>query len=383
MNTIYDFAIIGAGPAGSLTARLLKEQGYSVCLIEKNKNIPRKVCGEYLCPLGVDILFKNGDEKVLQDFPKVHGMKIVSPKGRRIETDFPQSREIISYGVSLNRQTFDQRLFNQAVQADVAMFTGVTVRNFSKQKNWIIDLGEFSIQSKFLIGADGRNSLVARKLGLKQKDSQKKVALHCFLERKEMNQRYGEMHILEGGYIGLDPTGNHEVNLSLVCNAENVSKYGGVRACLNHYIQKSDVLMKDFGLLSEDVKVSAVSPITNNVKHKFLQDVALIGDAAGFIDPLTGEGIYNALWMSYHFAELVKKHRDINEASCEFLNLKKKNFQQKILLNRFFQVIIKYPLICEVIASFLGKNKNRGDHFVGIIGNIHTPLEGLTKVLRG
>jgi len=383
MKTIYDFAIVGGGPAGSLTARLLKEQGYSVCLIEKNKNIPRKVCGEYLCPLGVDILMKNGDGHLIQDFPRIHGMKIVSPKGRKIETDFPESREIISHGVSLNRQTFDQRVFNDAKKAGVEMYLGETVRSLSKKENWLIDLGERSVQAKFLIGADGRNSLVARTLGFKKKDSQKKVALHCFVDRKEINQRYGEMHILEGGYIGLDPTGSHEVNLSLVCNAEDVSKYGGARACLNHYIQKSDILMNDFGLLGESVKVSAVSPITNNIKHKYLEDVALIGDAAGFIDPLTGEGIYNALWMSYHFSELINQNQDVNEASREFLELKKKNFNQKTVLNKVFQVIIKYPFVCEVIASFLGKNKNRGDHFVGIIGNIHTPLVGLTKVLRG
>ena len=63
--------------------------------------------------------------------------------------------------------------------------------------------------------------------------------------------------------------------------------------------------------------------------------------------------------------------------------MKKENFRQKTLLNKFFQVIIKYPVICELIARFLGRNKKRGDHFVGIIGNIHTPLVGLSKIMKG
>jgi flavin-dependent dehydrogenase len=203
------------------------------------------------------------------------------------------------------------------------------------------------------------------------------------VDRKKLNPRYGEMHILKGGYIGLDPTGNHEVNLSLVCNAQDVSTFGGTRDCFNHYLQQSDILMNDFGLIPKNVKISAVWPITNNIHHRLIENVALVGDAAGFIDPLTGEGIYNALWMAYQFTSLVKKYGDPNIASEKFLQMKKDNFRQKTLLNKFFQVIIKYPVICELIAIFLGSNKKRGDHFVGIIGNIHTPLVGLTKIMKG
>ncbi len=383
MNEVFDFAIIGGGPAGTLTAALLKKEGFSVCLIEKNSKIPRKVCGEYLCPLGVDILHKNGYEHIIDGFPKILGMNIVSPSGRKIETDFPCSEKIISHGVSLNRQTFDQRLMNEAIGAGVTSMSGETVRSFSKGEYWTLDLGDKKVETKFLIGADGRNSLVARKLGLKKKDSTKKVALHCFVDRKTTNPRYGEMHILDGGYIGLDPTGDREVNLSLVCDATEVAKHGGARQCLNDYIEKSAILSEEFGAIPESTHISAVSPITNNIKHEFVKDVALIGDAAGFIDPLTGEGIYNSLWMAFHFVELIQKENDANKASKQFLKVKKENFRQKTLLNKFFQVIIRHPLVCEMIALFLGKSKSRGDHFVGIIGNIHTPLIGLTKVLKG
>jgi menaquinone-9 beta-reductase len=383
MKNVFDFAIIGGGPTGALTASLLKKAGYSVCLIEKNKAIPRKVCGEYLCPLGVDILFKHGYQHIIEGFPKVLGMNIVSPSGRKIETDFPDSDQILTYGVSLNRQIFDQRIMDEAINAGVEILTGHTVRGFSRMKNWNIDLGESNVEAKFLIGADGRNSMVAKKLGLKKKDSTKKVALHCFVDRKSINPRYGEMHILEGGYIGLDPTGEHEVNLSLVCDAFEVAKHGGARTCLNDFIKKSTILSEEFGPISESTHISAVTPITNNIKHQYIPDVALVGDAAGFIDPLTGEGIYNSLWMAFHLVELIQEENDFNKASMKFLAVKKSNFRQKTLLNKFFQVIIKYPLVCEMIALFLGKSKNRGDHFVGIIGNIHTPLVGLTKVLKG
>ena len=158
---------------------------------------------------------------------------------------------------------------------------------------------------------------------------------------------------------------------------------GGARTCLNDFIKKSTILSEEFGPISESTHISAVTPITNNIKHQYIPDVALVGDAAGFIDPLTGEGIYNSLWMAFHLVELIQEENDFNKASMKFLAVKKSNFRQKTLLNKFFQVIIKYPLVCEMIALFLGKSKNRGDHFVGIIGNIHTPLVGLTKVLKG
>ncbi|MCO4792078.1 MAG: FAD-dependent monooxygenase [Bacteriovoracaceae bacterium] len=387
MSKIYDFVVVGGGPSGSVTSWLLSKQGFQVVQIERQKELSRKVCGEYLSPLGVDILNDLGLLEEMKEFPKVFGMKIVSPAGKIVKTDFPSSETSLGYGLSVNRKSFDTKLLEKSTSSGTELKLGVAVRSFSKTSSgWKIQLSDNSIlYARFLIGADGRNGIVAKELGLKIEDSVKKVALHCFIDKKTDNERYGEMHILEGGYIGLDPTGKREMNFSLVCNADEIIKNNGKRECFNAFIKKSPLLLNEFGLLGRDVEINAVTPITNSVKSLLISGAALIGDAAGFIDPLTGEGMTNSLWMAKEFAARVKEKQstlfDFDNASIDFLKMKERNFKQKSILNKLFQVIIKYPIICELIAKFLQGSKLRGDTFIGIIGNIYTPLRGFKKMI--
>ena len=109
-----DAIVIGGGPAGSISAMGLAKLGLSVVLLEKRAQITRKVCGEYLCPRGVDLLealeLRTEAEAM---FSKVYGMNIYTSSGTEVLTEFPTTKAVANYGLSLNRETFDNFLLNK------------------------------------------------------------------------------------------------------------------------------------------------------------------------------------------------------------------------------------------------------------------------------
>jgi flavin-dependent dehydrogenase len=114
--------------------------------------------------------------------------------------------------------------------------------------------------------------------------------------------------------------------------------------------------------------------------------MAYIGDAAGFIDPLTGEGIYNALLSSQLLVESLclsaETDHNLEKALNRYKSKKWKVTLEKKILNHFFQLLITKPTLVKWTVQFLKTSHTRADIFIGIIGNIYNPLTGLIKMLK-
>jgi len=197
----------------------------------------------------------------------------------------------------------------------------------------------------------------------------------------------GEMHIFsDGSYIGLDPINEKELNVSLVTDSANVVVYKGGQKTLEHYVDLSPELRHKIGSIKSTQKVFSVAPLTNPMKNIFQGRVVLVGDAAGFLDPLTGEGIFNALWMANTLAQELKEinlnlNISIRNALKKYERKKRRFFNNKNRINHFFQWLIQRPWAVSIVGRFLLRKKNRPNHFIGIIGNIYSPLKGVFKVL--
>lgn len=385
MFPIYDAVIIGAGPAGSFCAYKLSKLGMKVLLLESQAKIKRKVCGEYLSPMGVEILKEESLEKnLINPFLPIKGMKIVPSEGAALHTKFPEKE-----GIALNRQTFDENFIELAKQAGATFRLSSRVNAIQKlATGWQIKVNETdTFHTRLLIGADGRNSYTAKALGLKNDIDTSRVALHCHVKAKRSNKRMGEMHLFkDGSYIGVDPTGDTETNLSLCCQS-SILKGKSPREVFNCYIQESPEILEHYGLIAEDIKVNTVTPITNKMPKFIGKNAALIGDAAGFLDPLTGEGMYNALWMAKTLADEIESSSSISifdyqNALISYSQKKNSFFKQKAILNKIFQFIIKRPTLVNILAWYLRRSQDKANIFVGIIGNIYRPIDGILRLLK-
>ncbi|MES2768821.1 MAG: NAD(P)/FAD-dependent oxidoreductase [Bdellovibrionota bacterium] len=388
MNNIFDIIIVGAGPAGAFLAYKLSKIGLRILVLEKNITPKRKVCGEYLCPLGVELLRREGLEReIIGEFLPLSGMLIVTASDTRVNTSFPFQEKY--HGVSVNRQIFDENIITLAKRSGAEFKTGVEVRKITQQSDrWIVETNQGSFITNVVVGADGRGSVVSKAFQNDIPNTGKRVALHVLVHNKDKNLRRGEMHIFDNGaYIGVNPTGEKEVNFSLVLDAEDLRKLGSPFEALNYYLEKSPNLKSRFPRFLEEDKISTAFPIQHQTRSIIpCRNVVLIGDAAGFVDPLTGEGMYNAMLSASLLAkEIIRdSEKSLKITKQVFTNYQKqysKVLRQKILLNRLFQLLIRRPRLVELVASYLLKKQARADIFIGIIGNIYSPIKGILKLI--
>jgi len=274
---IYDLAVIGAGPGGSLCALLAARAGWRVALLDRAEFPRSKVCGDCLNPRGLAILRDLGLDEVLvgldQSSPKQ--VRVGSPQREVFSLPTPEDRgELV-----IQRKLLDHALVRAAVQAGVEFFPGRPVRGI--QSGWEIDTPSGTLRCRFLVGADGRNSTVLRQLGLARPMRRDRVAVQWHAPCSDQNRQAISMLLLRHGYGGVADCGGGEANYCFVASGSDPAP-----------------LVEELEGLFGPVVRSATkySPISRPPARRVAgPGFMLIGDAARVVEPFTGEGIWLAM----------------------------------------------------------------------------------------
>lgn len=378
----YDVVIVGSGPAGASLAWRLAQQGKSVAFLDKEVTPVRKICGEYLCPRGVQVLHNWGLSEFVDESLAVKGMRIFSPRGEELHCDFPSVA-----GISLRRDEFDEMLRQRAIRAGARLFTGVRFEAARLQgKEWLVQTSTEDFSCKLLLGADGIRSQLSKAVGFDSECKTSRVAVHCFVDSLEERSPYGEMHLYEKGtYLGVNPTGVKELNLGYVLDSDRLREFENSKDFLHQSIAKDHKLRKRLDLSTlREIKVTP--SLHRKIKSITGRRVALAGDAAGFLDPLTGEGLYGALLS----AQILGEQLEGVDLECEELlqialdtyavAFKRVKFT-KNLINTGFQWLIRHEEVLNWIGDRLSIRPNYRTALVGVIGNVIRPHEALQYCL--
>lgn len=382
-----DVLIFGGGPAGAMSALLLARDGLSVVLCEAHRVLPERVCGMYLCPAGVALLDRHGlRERAGTGARRLRGMVMVSPGLQRLETFFPPSTGAPDYGLALARPELDQTLLDLAREAGAEIRMGTRATAIERSATgWRATLPEGEIlEARLLIGADGRKSSIARLLGLSLPVRRSRAAIHFDAPARFPIAPLGQMHVFDdGAYVGLNPITADRVNFSIVCDPEAL-RGSSVVALINDHIARSPYLSAMLEPLPADAKPGATFPANACVRGAVAPDAALVGDASGYIDPLTGEGIFAALWTADELARCV--HRgwaDLPAALARYGRARAQRQRAKSVLCELFQGFIRRPWLANSILALLAQQQAVADSFIGIVGNSYPPTEGLLRMARG
>jgi flavin-dependent dehydrogenase len=155
---------------------------------------------------------------------------------------------------------------------------------------------------------------------------------------------------------------------------------------INQRIQSSVELRHRIAPVTETGKVRATFPAAANVRDVVTSNAALIGDASGFLDPLTGEGIYQALWTARAMAENVsvawQSDAQLNAALRRYATQRRRQHLGKRLCCQAFQGIIRQPRLSNSIHRLLSFREGVGDAFIGLIGNNYTPAQAAWNIVK-
>jgi digeranylgeranylglycerophospholipid reductase len=294
----YDVVVVGAGPAGSSTARWAARNGARVLMLEKRQEIGSPVrCGEGISRAWLDSVDLKLDSKSVAC--EVKGAKIVSPNG----TPFYLSEKMAGneVGIVLDRVFFDKLLAKNAVKAGADLMLKTSVTGLLKEDGKVTGVRTRSyghtreVRCGCVVGADGYESQVGRWAGINTSLAPRDVTtcLQYRLTNIEQEHEYCQFFlgsVAPGGYVWIFPKDEDTANVGLGVQLSKLKEPGEVKRYLDRFIEKQPGLSKGRPLEVVSGAVSVCAPIEQTVTDGLL----LVGDSARQIDPITGGGISNS-----------------------------------------------------------------------------------------
>ena len=378
--------VVGGGPAGSSTAFFLAQAGIEVTLLDRARFPRDKVCSEYLSPQASRIL---ASMNALSDIEaagaaRLSGMRVHAPNGATIHGEFVARHGFKGYsdsGLAVRRTILDEILLNRARHAGVRVEEGVRVTDLVRDSRGrvtgVVTASASGAQQEraaaLVVGADGLRSVVGRRLGLIRPSRwPRRIALVAHYSGVEGVPDFGEMHVGRDGYCGVASVGNGLTNVAVVVPVARAPEIAIDRTeFLESWIAERPQIAARFANATRVTPVRATGPFASSAKRAWVPGAALVGDAAEFYDPFTGEGIYTALRGGEILAGLIADARgnDFVPALAEYEKARRAEFSGKWLVERLVGTAIAFPPLINRAANVLSRRRDMADLLVGVVGD--------------
>jgi geranylgeranyl reductase family protein len=387
-----DVVVVGAGPAGSAAAILLAERGWSVTLLDKAAFPRPKICGEYLSPEGARVLDRLGALKAVDaaGAQPLHGMRIVAPDGTVLDGTYPTGgrwRGYRDHALAIRREIFDRVLLERARALPVDVRERHRVTGLMREGSAVAgvhaeapDGSPVDVRGRLVVGADGRASVVAHALGLIRPHRLKRLALIRHVSGIEDLGGRGEIHVDPPDYCILNPVAPGIVNLGLVVPLAHARPFSGrLETFFAARLKQLRRVPARIQGMRPQGPLMAMGPLAYRVAEPHVAGVMLAGDAAGFYDPFTGEGLYTALRSAEMLAEVAHAALSAGDLSAAALapysRGRREAFRDKARVTRALQVIIARRRPANLAAHVLQRRPALLSMLMGVIGDFVPPRE--------
>ncbi len=324
----YDVIVVGAGPGGSVCAAYLARKGYKTLLIDKQKFPRDKTCGDAISgSLKVQEQLKLTEKVVKGPHSEVHSVIFSSPKGIPLEIPFSGT------GYVCRRFVYDNLVFEKAKSEGAHILENFSVHDLVFDGSRVVGVKgkdtktgeEKELKAKVVVGADGAHSIVAKKTNLLDLDSDHTItSIRCYYKGVKDVKPAIELHFVNEiipGYFWIFPLEPGYANVGIGMVNTDYNKAGfNMKDKMFEIIEKNPLFKERFaGSVLEEGSIKGWTlPVGSKRRKAHGNGFVLIGDAAGLIDPFTGEGIANAMTSGQIASEWVDKAIKENNFSESF-----------------------------------------------------------------
>ncbi len=352
MNQNKEVIIIGGGLAGLTAAIHLSKVGTQVTLLEKNSFPKHKVCGEYISNEVLPYLkWLDLDIESLRP-TKISNLEFSTENGQTIKAKLPLG------GFGISRFVLDEFLFNQAV-ANGCKIIQETVESihFIDDEFTITTTDDTKLKCKIVIGAFGKRSNIDHNLNrnfIQKKTHWLAVKAHY---SGNFNEKLVGLYNFNGGYCGVSKVEDNKINICYLADYQTFKKYKNIDDYQTNVLCKNPNLKHIFqncSLLFD--KPITISQISFEPKKAIENHILMIGDAAGLIHPLCGNGMAMAIHSAKIVSNTIQDFFDNSIQNRKILedNFSKQwtlNFRSRLRMGKFLSIILQKPKL----ASFLMK----------------------------
>ena len=343
-----DVVIAGAGPAGAIAALVLARAGVKVALIDRARFPRPKLCGDSINPGALAVLRRLDLSHVTEGGLLLDGMLVSGEGGVRVTGLYGGGRS----GIALRRDVLDVRLVEAAAAAGAVVEEDVLVRGPELSADGKSTIGvriaapvghDVRRLARVTIAADGRQSRVARALRLSRNPGKpRRWAVGSVFRGVTGLSALGEMHVRRRCYLGVAPLPDGTANACVVTSETGLLKDPDL---LLQTLRRDPELGRRFARAEMLAAPTVLGPLAVDAVAAGMPGLLLAGDAAGFIDPMTGDGLRFAFRggeLAAQFAIEALEGR-ASTAHVRLLAARQREFGNKWRFNRVLRALVSSP----------------------------------------
>ena len=391
-----DVIVVGAGPAGAATAILLAEHGLCVRLLDRARFPRPKICGEYLSPEAPRLLDRLGALKAVDAVAGVlKGMRITAPDGRTLVGTYRPIgawRPYREHAMAITRDALDAILVDRVRSLPVEFREQTRVTDLVVSGGRVLgvetidgDARRQTLRAPLTIAADGRASVVAQRLGLRRPHRLQRMAIVTYVEDVNGLGQLGEIFVDPPDYAILNPVAPGRANLSVVVPLAHAAPWSSrLETFFDARVKHLTHLARRLAGGRRVAPIRAMGPLAYRVDAPRTGGVLMVGDATGFFDPFSGEGIYNGLRSAELAVETAVQALGRGDVSVGALagyeRTRRLASRDKERVTHALQIVINHRLVANLAGRLLARRRHLLDLLLGVLGDFVPPPALLTGI---